>query len=54
MFLLGQQKTFRFLEATTVPISHLNAGFLLYADVSFYMDLMSFYREKKFHIRFEG
>jgi hypothetical protein len=56
MFLLGQQKPFRFSEATTVPSSHLNAGFLLYANVSLYsyMDLTSVYGEKKLHIKFEG
>jgi len=54
MFLLGQQKPFRFSEATTVPNSHLNAGFLLYADVSLYMDLTSVYGEEKLHIKFEG
>jgi hypothetical protein len=53
MFLLGQQKPFRFSEATTVPIRHLNAGFPLYADVSFYIDLASVYGEKEFHIKFE-
>jgi hypothetical protein len=54
MFLLGQQKPFRFSEAKTVPNSHLNVGFLLYADVSLYMDLTSVYGEEKLHIRFEG
>jgi hypothetical protein len=54
MFLLGQQKPFRFSEATTVPSSQLNAGFLLYADVFLYMDLTSVYGEEKIHIRFEG
>jgi len=53
MFLLGQQKPFRFSEHTTVSNRYLNAEFLLYADVSLYMDLTSVYGEEKFHIRFE-
>jgi hypothetical protein len=54
MFLLGQQKPFRFSEVTAVPISHLNAGFLLYADVFFYMDLTSVSGKIKITSNLEG
>ena len=36
------------------PISHLNAGFLLYADVSLYTDLTSVYEQEKLETEFDG